>query len=488
MGTKCSQSFYDALGGKHRSRELFVVVLAAAKENVTETTTHETYEIVCGMPANEQQLRVDDLAMLFRDERFTVSVHSYLFEEKVPFNPENFRGRQGRAAFDPAAASTLLGKSYPLWLKECARNLPVAPDESVMYSKEVGEEFLKVVSGVGLYYDIAGAPGVLVAGPESFAKRFWGNSGMVDTAARALVERVTPNITDGEAKLLCEYLGSVSPEERSDLWLKALERLGIWDIQATVEAPPLENRALITEDDEFDLTSDLDPPSTFMDGLRARALLLELELGVPDLAAMLGCSSDPEQVRLSVYDLADAAARNRPSYIYAQASADRRAGEVVGMLVKKYGLVAYASETVLHTEGVFTPSVGEPIRSHHGEGVPLAHTALVGLTADGRVFSFEDSDRLDDDGDVTFFSEDTLENCFWHPSVEDAVRGTRGEALGYKQRIAESFENLERSRGGMFERVEEETYDALVASGGEYEGERDARARLIARLAELPVI
>ena len=203
---------------------------------------------------------------------------------------------------------------------------------------------------------------------------------------------------------------------------------------------------------------------------------------------MLGCSSDPEQVRLSVYDLADAAARNRPSYIYAQASADRRAGEVVGMLVKKYGLVAYASETVLHTEGVFTPSVGEPIRSHHGEGVPLAHPALVGLTADGRVFSFEDSDRLDDDGDVTFFSEDTLENCFWHPSVEDAVRGTRGEALGYKQRIAESFENLERSRGGMFERVEEETYDALVASGGEYEGERDARARLIARLAELPVI
>lgn len=491
MGTKCSQSFYDALGGKHRSRELFAVVLGVYEKDGSPDVVSKSYEIVCGTPANEEQLRVEDLALLVRDERLTVTVHSYAFEALIPFDPENFRGRQGRAAFDPAAASIVLGDAYPVWLTNCARNLPSAPDESASYSKEVGEEFLKVISGVGMVYDLTRAPGVLAAGPESFAKRFWGNSGMIDAAARVLVERLTPNLTAGEAELLCEYLGSVSPEERSDLWLKALEGLGVWDTQSNVEAPPLTNRTPADEESEFDLTSellDLDPPSAVMDGLRARALLLELELGVPGFAAILGCSSDPEQVRLSVYDLAGAAARSRPSYIYAQASADRRAGEVVGLLVEKHSLVAYVSETVLHTEGVFTPSFGEPIRSHHGEGVPLAHVAMVGVTADGRVFSFEDSDRLDDDGDVAFFSADTLENCFWHPSVDDAIRGTRGDALGYRQRLSTELENLEEARGGMFEQVVEEAYDELVASGGEYEGEREARARLIARLAALPTL
>lgn len=487
MGTKCSQSFYDALGGKHRSRELFAVVLGVYEKDGSPDVISKSYEIVCGTPANEEQLRVEDLALLAHDERFTVTVHSYAYHGQIPFDPENFRGRQGRAAFDPAAASIVLGDAYPVWLKNCARNLPSAPDESVTYSKEVGEEFLKVISGVGMAYDLTGAPGVLAAGPEIFAKRFWGNSGMIDAAARVLVEHLTPNLTTGEAELLCEYLGSVSPEERSELWLQALERLGIWDTRATVEAPPLDDFDPVDDDGEFDpeATLDLDPPSAFMDTLRARALLLELELGVPDLAAMLGCSADPEQVRLSVYDLAGGAARHRPPYVAAQAAADRRAGEVARTLSERHGLAAYTLETVLHTESVFTSSVGSPLR---GDGVPLAHVALVGLTADGRIFSFEDSDRLDDDDIVTYFSADTLENCFWHPSVDDAIRGTRGDALGYQQRLAESLENLERSRGGMFERFEEATYDELVASGGEYEGEREARARLIARLAVLPVL
>lgn len=488
MGTKCSQSFYDAFGGKHRSRELFAVVLGVYEKDGRPDVVSKSYEIVCGTPANEEQLRIEDLALLARDERLTVTVHSYAFRQHIPFDPENFRGRQGRAAFDPAAASIVLGDAYPVWLKNCARNLPSAPDESATYSKEVGEEFLKVISGVGMVYDLTGAPGVLAAGPESFAKRFWGNSGMIDAAARVLVEGLTPSLTAGEAELLCEYLGSVSPEERSELWIKALERLGIWDTRATVEAPPLGNRPPIDEDGEFDPASelpDLDPPSAFMDTLRARALLFELELGVPDLAMMLGCSSDPDQVRLSIYDLAGAAARRRPSYVSAQARADRRAGEIAGILSERHGLVSYTLETVLHTEGVFAPSIGEPVRD---EDVPLAHVALVGVTADGRVFSFEDSDRLDGEGDVTFFSADTIENCFWHPSVDDAIRGTRGDALGYQQRLTESLENLERSRGGMFERFEEETYDELVTSGGEYEGEREARARLLARLSALPAL
>jgi len=140
--------------------------------------------------------------------------------------------------FDAEKARTALGEGYGPWLAECARNLPTAPEDSLEYSKKVAEAFMANLSGVGLVYDLTGAPGVLAAGPEALLKRFYGNFGMVDVAVRILVERLTPKVTAGEAALLCEYLGKVSDTERDDLCLRAIERLGIWDPSTPITLDP----------------------------------------------------------------------------------------------------------------------------------------------------------------------------------------------------------------------------------------------------------
>lgn len=487
MGTKCSQSFYDALGGKHRSGELFACILDTRIESIDGIDgvgPAETRKIICGAPASDRQIRIEDLALLYADDRFTVTVYSYDFEASVPFNPANFQGRRAREVFDPQTARDAMGGSYPAWLRSCAQNLPFVPDETLAYSQKIGEAFLAEHSGVQMAYVLARAPGVLAVDPDVFADLFYGNFGMVDVAARVLVDRLTQNVTSREAELLCKYLGNVTPGEFDGLCIRALERLGVLRAASQVNVPPLREHDHFDQDGEFDPLSellDLDPPSLLMDELRSRAFLLELELGVPGLATMLGCSSDPETSRLSIYDLALYRARQHPECVSAQAVVDQRVARLAGVLAERHQLVTYYAKSTLHIESVFNGS-GKPL--HHG-GMPLAHVALVGFTLDGRVFSFEDSDQLAPNGSVTFFSPDTTKNCFWHRCVWDAISGGKGEVLGYAERLADGLDRLERSRGGMFERVESDFYDELVANGGEYDGERDARARL---LAVLPLV
>lgn len=486
MSAKCSQSFYDALGGKHRSKELFVVVVRVVHDpDGTWEVVSKNYELVCGTRAQEGQVSVDDLALLMQDERDTVTVHSYKFKTPIPFDPQNFRGRQARKNFDSALASIALGDAYTAWLKACAKNLPAAPDESIEYSRDVGYAFLESTPGDGMAYAVAGTPGVLAAGPDAFLHYYWNNSGMVDAAARVLVERLTPKLSPGEARLLVEYLDNVSPEVYDELCLKALTRLGVWDTTLAVEAPPLEHEEPYDHDESDPLhdSPDFDPPSAFMDNLRARALLLELELGVPGLAQKLGCAADPESARLTIYDMASGAAKHRAEYTAAQAAAERRVEAVVARLVARHKLVQHCVEVTLHTEPIAGPGIGAPII---GGDTPLAHVALVGMTADGRVFSYAASDRLDPDGNVTLLAATDTEDSFWHPSVADAIRGTHGEVLGYRQRLDAESARLEQARGTILERAAEQAHDDFIASGGVREGEREARARLLARIAALP--
>jgi len=78
MGSKCSASFYDALGGKHRSGELFAVIVdRQGGSSRPETVAAGTYTIVSGTPANTKEIRVEDLAQPCRDERLTVTLHSH---------------------------------------------------------------------------------------------------------------------------------------------------------------------------------------------------------------------------------------------------------------------------------------------------------------------------------------------------------------------------------------------------------------------------
>ena len=494
MGSKCSESFYDALGGKHRSGELFAVISDhQGGSSRPETVVAGTYTIVSGTPANTKEIRVEDLAQLCRDERLTVTLHSHRWEGvPIPFDPENFRGRGARRMFDAEKARTALGEGYGPWLAECARNLPTAPEDSLEYSKKVAEAFTANLSGVGLVYDLTGAPGVLAAGPEALLKRFYGNFGMVDVAARILVERLTPKVTAGEAALLCEYLGSASGTERDDLCLRALERLGIWDPSTPVTIPSL------AEEDDADASEepfDIDPPSALTDAIRARALLLELELGVPGLAAMLGCSAKPDDdnegtYRLNIYDLAEAAGKRHPSFVAAKAYIDQRAAAVALSVARRHKLVSYAIQTDLPTWQALTQSPGQPIVIN---GKPLGAMLLVGVTADGEVLAFRDVDftremldgyvSTDDHQEVRRFSDDESGLISRHPSVDDALRGTRGTIFDLY------FEEL---RDSMLEQGVEQSYGEPVGEPVEAEDdvprwneeeEREDRARVLAQMA-----
>lgn len=436
MTSRCSQSFYDALGGKHRSRELFAVV-------VGESGPATSYEIVSGMSAGKNEISVDDLAQLCCDGRLTVTVHKYGIDAVIPFNPDSFRGRQARIAFDAGKARAALGDSYSLWLESCARNLPATPSDSLGYTKKIAEAYLADLSGAGIAFALAHVPGVLAAGPAALSARFWGNSGMVDAAASVLIGRITPNSSAREVALLCEYLCNISEKERSALTLKALERLGIWDSSAPVTGSPLSEK---DTNARVSLEADLGtgPSSPSMDTLRAKALLLELDLGVPGLATLLGCSTDSKQSQLSTQDLEQASMKRHPVGATVQADVDLRAAEVTRSVVYRHNLVSYVTEIDVQTIGGFEPNPGDPrMRGRKA----LVDLRLVGLTTDGHVLSFayvERSESLLEHGDARHRADSDAELVSRHPSVDDAIRGSQGEYLNDHEESEESREHRAR--------------------------------------------
>ena len=465
MSSKCSGSFYDALGGKHASGQLFAVVVPESEEHGPT----KNYTIVSGVPAGENEISVEDLAGLCSDERFKVSVHSHGWEgAPIPFDPENYQGRLARKSFDAEKARISLGNSYAPWLEECARNLPTAPEDSLDYSRKVATAFLANLSGTGLVSDLTNAPGVLAAGPQALLARFWGNSGMVDVAARVFVDRLTPPITAQEAALLHEYLGHATFDERNDLCLKVLERLGLWDSSIPISAPPL------TGDEEVDE----DPPSDLMDKLRARTWMLAIELGVPELAEMLGCSTDPKDslYRLNIYDLAEAAGKRRPGYVAARESVDRRAADVALSVAQRHKMVTYSVDVGLLTQDGTQPHPGQPLLL---DGEVQGSMRLVGVTAGGEVLTFQDADSLEP---ARRFSAAEKGLVSRYPSIEDAIRGSKGTILHYAERDANERSTIDKESGGMFEQALHNHYMEFIANSGEYEGERDDRARLLARL------
>jgi len=175
MSSKCSGSFYDALGGKHVSGQLFAVVAEKDRPAIN-------YTIVRGVSAGENEIHVEDLARLCSAERFKVSVHSHGWKgAPIPFDPENYKGRRARKLFDAEKARISLGNSYAPWLEECARNLPTAPDDSLDYSRKVATAFLANLSGTGLVDALTNAPGYWRQGPRSFSSasgetRVWSTS------------------------------------------------------------------------------------------------------------------------------------------------------------------------------------------------------------------------------------------------------------------------------------------------------------------------
>ena len=499
VATRCAKSFYDGLGGKHRSREVFAVVIGARGPALS-------YPVVSGESCKPGEISIDDLTLLARDPRYKVTLHRYDMETPIPPATDDYKGRGARALFDPAKAREALKGDYPTWVRHCARMLPESPTDSLEYSLRVAEEFVKLVPVEGLRHALTAAPGVLVYPAEDFVERFWGNFGVADVAADFLCGRLTPNATRGQIETFLGYAAYSTPETNTRLLLRALERLGVWDPRKEIAVPqPADGEAPygVYADEDGDLVVRMPPdhpPCPELDAIRARLYLLGFELGIDDLPGRFGvaCNEDGESP-ITLYDLRDASASRSAEFAAAQAQADRRVQAVTETLVKRHGLVRHQCEAVLRREGFTSPRAGLPVVL---DGVAMLNYALVGLTEDGRVFFYKDNDEFalefaddgtphlpgPDDEDVALdaFADDNTDGVFWYPSQDDAVRGTRVRAEGYEERLQGDKEALEESIGTPLEPIHRALYEETFFSGGEYEGDREIRARLLASLDPLP--
>ena len=108
MSSKCSGSFYDCLGGKHRFGYVDVTFTLPGKES-------ETWRLVTGATFMRDQKSINDLRKLAKEH----SGLSFSLDFKgvaVPFDPAHCQGRKYRDSFDPVKAKEILGDKYLSWL------------------------------------------------------------------------------------------------------------------------------------------------------------------------------------------------------------------------------------------------------------------------------------------------------------------------------------------------------------------------------------
>lgn len=188
MTSKCTGSFYDCLGGKHRSGHMDVTYALPGEGP-------RTWGLVTGTAALRGEKSIADLRRLVKKH----SGLSFSLDFKgvaVPFDPVHCQGRKYRDSFDPVKAKGILGDKYPDWIGTTLRSLPLFPKESSKYSKKVSAEFLKESTVVGVVDHIRFYPAILTLGPKALMDNHaYGNLGVLDSVVTEMAQRV-----DGTSK------------------------------------------------------------------------------------------------------------------------------------------------------------------------------------------------------------------------------------------------------------------------------------------------
>lgn len=183
MTSKCTGSFYDCLGGKHRSGHMDVTYALPGEGP-------KTWSLVTGTAALRDEKSIADLRRLV-DKHGGLSFSLDFKGVAVPFDPVHCQGRKYRDSFDPVKAKGILGDKYHDWISTTLRSLPLFPKESSKYSKKVSAEFLKESTVVGIIDHIRFYPAILALGPKALMDNHaYGNLGVLDSVVTEMAQRV----------------------------------------------------------------------------------------------------------------------------------------------------------------------------------------------------------------------------------------------------------------------------------------------------------
>ena len=207
MSSKCNESFYDCLGGKHRSGYADVTFTLPGKDP-------ETWRLVTETAPMRDQKSVADLRKLIK-EHGELSFSLDFQGVALPFDPVHCQGRKYRDSFDPVKAKEVLGNRYLSWLSTTVYSLPLFPKESVKYSKKVATEFLKESTVVGVVDHVRKYPGILAIGPKALIEdHAYGNLGVLDSVVTEMASKVDGTSRDFKKSLeqFMEYYTYASTE------------------------------------------------------------------------------------------------------------------------------------------------------------------------------------------------------------------------------------------------------------------------------------
>jgi len=264
--TKCSESFYDCLGGKHRSGNV----------SVTFSPPHgpsETWRLVQGRANAPDEKSLTDIRKIAA--KHAGAFHLVFQGVSLPLDPENCKSRKYREAFDPVKAREVLGDKYRAWLETTVGLLPVFPGESLTYSRKVASEFIGECSVAGISGRIRRYPGLLAVGPKALLdEHAYGNPGVLGSVVLTMAGMVDRGSKDlkRDIERFLEYYSAMPPRRHPvyEPVLVLASRLGLVDLGGPVEASVADVAAMWGKFEK-----------------------LERDLGIPGLCATLAVRGHP---------------------------------------------------------------------------------------------------------------------------------------------------------------------------------------------------
>jgi len=268
--TKCSESFYDCLGGKHRSGNV----------SVTFSPPHgpsETWRLVQGRANAPDEKSLTDIRKVAA--KHAGAFHLVFQGVSLPLDPENCKSRKYREAFDPVKAREVLGDKYRAWLETTVGLLPVFPGESLTYSRKVASEFIGECSVAGISGRIRRYPGLLAVGPKALLDgHAYGNPGVLESVVLTMAGMVDGGSKDlkKDIERFLEYYSAMPPRRHPvyESVLVLASRLDLVDLGGPVEASVADVAAMWGKFEK-----------------------LEKDLGIPGLCATLAVRGHPDGPR-----------------------------------------------------------------------------------------------------------------------------------------------------------------------------------------------
>jgi len=252
--TKCSESFYDCLGGKHRSGNVSVTFSPLSGPS-------ETWRLVQGRANAPDEKSLTDIRKVAA--KHPGAFHLVFQGVSLPLDPENCKSRKYREAFDPVKAREVLGDKYRAWLETTVGLLPVFPGESLTYSRKVASEFIRECSVAGISWRIRRYPGLLAVGPKALLdEHAHGNPGVLGSVVLAMAGMVDGSSKDlkKDIERFLEYYSAMPPSRHPvyESVLVLASQLDLVDLDGPVEASVADVAAMWGKFEK--LEKDLDIP------------------------------------------------------------------------------------------------------------------------------------------------------------------------------------------------------------------------------------